>query len=717
MPDQLNGLYPPAPSSIPADLNQPSPEYKKHVRKVIGGILLFILTYFLVLVAAIVLFAALWWLLVFLTENSRISLLLFAWVGLLGFGGMTLFFLIKFLFTWQKTDVSGMIEIREADEPLLFEFVYRTAREAHAPLPRKIFLSPEVNAAVFYDSTFWSMFLPVRKNLIIGLGLVNALTISELKAVVGHEFGHFSQKSTRLGSYVYQTNKIIYNLLYENDGWLNLLHTWGEWHSVFAIFAGLTRWFVTQCIRVLRSVHNLLAKTNMGLSREMEFDADAVGASVAGSEQQIQALRKIEVASAAYDAMIQQLNALIGLKYRSANAYRNQSWVMENIAREKGIAFANGMVRVEDEDLARLITGRVNFKNQWASHPAREEREKYLRKLSIPSESYTEPAWVLFTQPEKFQHAMTDLLYAPVKFEETPVVLDHAGYVKLVEEDEEKYGFPRLFGTYYNNRVIESFDLEGGIAGEDWVSVFSDEVQGLSDWISSDEEDYNLLGFIQTNAKEIRTFDFDGRRYRAEGAFTLQRELEKEIEELKTTRKEADRAIYLFAKSKDGPNQELTNAYRELFACTAARQRFVTETEEIGTRLNAMVEEPESATQNQWIREIQALEEKENDVRCAFGEILPLLQKERENDTDGELIGQVRAYVETAPKYLDDQWHVDFRTVSEIVKLRFDVYQRLRFLEGKAQKTSLERQAALVSFGTAATFPPSSASLSQNQHP
>jgi len=33
----------------------------------------------------------------------------------------------------------------------------------------------------FYNSSFWSMFLPVRKNLEIGLGLVNSINISEFK--------------------------------------------------------------------------------------------------------------------------------------------------------------------------------------------------------------------------------------------------------------------------------------------------------------------------------------------------------------------------------------------------------------------------------------------------------------------------------------------------------------------------------------------------------
>jgi len=38
------------------------------------------------------------------------------------------------------------------------------------------------------------MFLPVKKNLQIGMALVNSVTVTEFKAILAHEFGHFSQK-------------------------------------------------------------------------------------------------------------------------------------------------------------------------------------------------------------------------------------------------------------------------------------------------------------------------------------------------------------------------------------------------------------------------------------------------------------------------------------------------------------------------------------------
>ena len=45
-------------------------------------------------------------------------------------------------------------------------------------------MSARVNAAVFYDLSILNFIFPSRKNLEIGLALVNVLTLSELKAVL-----------------------------------------------------------------------------------------------------------------------------------------------------------------------------------------------------------------------------------------------------------------------------------------------------------------------------------------------------------------------------------------------------------------------------------------------------------------------------------------------------------------------------------------------------
>src|SRR5687767_4458681 len=218
----------------------PSAAFRQEATRSVIAILGFIAVYILLFFASLGLAA--------LCVYAGLALIIFkpafitivAGGGIIGCGVMVFVFLIKFLFSSSKADNSNGVEIKKKDQPLLFETIHTLAKETGAPKPKKIFISPDVNAAVFYNSSFWSMFLPVKKNLKIGLGLVNALNVSEFKAVIAHEFGHFSQRSMKVGSWVYQVNKIIYDMLYNNRGYANSLDSMSGVHAIFSLFASLT---------------------------------------------------------------------------------------------------------------------------------------------------------------------------------------------------------------------------------------------------------------------------------------------------------------------------------------------------------------------------------------------------------------------------------------------------------------------------------------------
>ncbi len=133
-----------------------------------------------------------------LKEHASLATLVLA-AGLVVLGVMIVYFLIKFMFKTHKTDLSDLTLITRAQHPDLFAFIDGIVKEVGTPFPNKIYISPQVNASVFYDSSFWSMFFPIKKNLHIGMGLVNTITEEEFKAILAHEFGHFSQKSMKVG--------------------------------------------------------------------------------------------------------------------------------------------------------------------------------------------------------------------------------------------------------------------------------------------------------------------------------------------------------------------------------------------------------------------------------------------------------------------------------------------------------------------------------------
>ncbi|HMP29820.1 MAG TPA: M48 family metallopeptidase, partial [Saprospiraceae bacterium] len=190
-----------------------SHEFKAQASKAVGAIALFIFTYILLLLLAIALTVFCMFAGYMMIKASLSFLAIALGIGLASFGLMILIFLIKFVFKSNKIDRSDLIEISRTDEPALFEMIDELVHDIKTTFPKKVYLSSNVNASVFYDSSFWSMFLPVKKNLQIGVGLVNTVTKSELKAILAHEFGHFSQRSMKVGSYVYNVNQIIFNLV------------------------------------------------------------------------------------------------------------------------------------------------------------------------------------------------------------------------------------------------------------------------------------------------------------------------------------------------------------------------------------------------------------------------------------------------------------------------------------------------------------------------
>lgn len=165
---------------------------------------------------------------------------LFIDLGLVGMGTMVVAFILKFFFAESKPDESATIEVNESDELLLVDLVRKIAAEVGTPVPKRILLGPEVNATVSFESSLLSMFLPSRKNLRIGLGLVNVLTLSEIKAVLGHEFAHFSQKSMRLESYAYAANRIVYDMLFDNKSYAEMLDRFASVSRYFRFFARVT---------------------------------------------------------------------------------------------------------------------------------------------------------------------------------------------------------------------------------------------------------------------------------------------------------------------------------------------------------------------------------------------------------------------------------------------------------------------------------------------
>lgn len=75
----------------------------------------------------------------------------------------------------------------------------------------------------------------------------------------------------KLGSFTYNVNRVIYNMLYENNSYTAFLNAWGNIHSYLRFFARITVWIAEGIQWILRGMYTFINRNYQGLSREMEF--------------------------------------------------------------------------------------------------------------------------------------------------------------------------------------------------------------------------------------------------------------------------------------------------------------------------------------------------------------------------------------------------------------------------------------------------------------
>ncbi len=575
---QQGFTYPPMPKGVDDSVLKPSPAFKSEVFKVAGAILFFVISYIVLVTAACGLavlcgFAGIG---VIILKPMVITILLGA--GIAGMGLMVVFFMLKFIFSRHKTDRSGLLEVTETDQPELFSFIHKLTSETQTPFPKKIYLSADVNACVFYDSGFWSMFLPVRKNLQIGLGLVNSVNISEFKAIMAHEFGHFSQRSMKLGSYVYNVNKIIYNMLYDNAGYGKMLSSWAGVSDYFAFFARLTIGIIGGIQWVLQKVYSVVNLRYMSLSRQMEFHADAVAAYVTGANHLVTSLRRLEAADICYNRLISYYNQWLAQNLRPENMYSHHTTVMKHFAEDFNIPYENGLPQVTGASQAFFNSSKLVIKDQWASHPSTDDREQHLNELNIVTEAIHESAWCIFRNAENLQKQMTQKLYEEVKFEQTPVILTHEAFCEKYFKEIEENNFNKIYKGFYDFRDLTEFDPEMLAATENvkqqlaFEDVFEDTACALPSAINGLNSDIAIIGQIMRGELAVKTFDYEGRRYKADDAHTVNKELQNALENAREKLAALDKKAFGFFYSKamqKAAADVLVQAYKKLFTVTS----------------------------------------------------------------------------------------------------------------------------------------------------
>jgi Zn-dependent protease with chaperone function len=553
-----------SPALADTALLKPSAKFKKAIFTMIGAILLFLIVYLLLFVSALIIAVAMIALGFFLIVNVHHLAVIILGLGLALSSLMLIYFLVKFLFKKQAPATRGF-EIKEEDQPLLFSFIRDVTRQTRVPFPKHIYLIHDVNASVFFDSSFWSMLLPVKKNLNIGLGLVNSLNQSEFKAVLAHEFGHFSQSSMRFGSYVYSLNRVLYNLLYDNEDYHKLLGSWGRTHRILAFAANINIKLVEMIQHILRKMYVIINKNYMALSREMEFHADAIAASVGGTNNVISSLRRLEIADDSYQKLLNYWDSKLTENQRSENLYPQHLIVQKNYATELGLPVDEHNLPVIDKRIPDLKDSTITINSLWQSHPSINDRENSVEKLQLIVPPNTESSWKLFNNATELQKTLTEEVYTKSGISGSNQHVNEVSFRERYEQEINTHLFDPAYRGYYDAAspiefAITDDILDGAVQQyENFDQLFSIENCALPKTIQSLKQDIKTLEYIDiAGEKDIKTFVFKGVSYSAKDAGSVIETINQQINAANAQMADFDQQVFIFF-CRRAATQELKN--------------------------------------------------------------------------------------------------------------------------------------------------------------
>lgn len=460
----IDALYPPAPSNVPAEITRLDNAYRHRVIAMIGGLFLFLLLYLLFIAAAG--WLAYWLLMMPMPEvrGKGVFLVLVFKLGGAFAAFLLCLFLIKGLFKGQRVTRSGYVPLQEKDQPRLFEFIRRVYSDTGSPRPRRVYVSAEVNAALVYDTSLLSLVIPPRKDLLIGLGLVNVVNLSEFKAVLAHEFGHFAQRSVGLGSYLYIANRVMHDVIYSRDALDQLVETWSQQDIRVSFPAWGLKGVLWGVRKILAGTYQGINLLHLSLSRQLEYNADNVAVSVTGSDALINGLARLEFASECMADAAKSLNAAADHGLFTDDLFYHQTQAASRLRRlrkDERAGLPPDLPANAKEKVQVFQPVDDGVPERYRSHPTDYMREQNAKRMYIPGPQDSRSPWLLFENLAELKQAVTRPFYEHSlerleEYKPQPA----AQVQQFIDAEHAETTYDPKYHGFYDDRFINPGDLK-----------------------------------------------------------------------------------------------------------------------------------------------------------------------------------------------------------------------------------------------------------------
>jgi Zn-dependent protease with chaperone function/tetratricopeptide (TPR) repeat protein len=287
---------------------------------------------------------------------------------------------LKSIFASHRSGTFGMKKT-EQDCPRLHASLREVAQKTATDAIDDVYIAPGSAIGVHQEGRGpFGMFGVKRRVLTLGLSTMHYLTISELKAILAHEYAHFSHRDTVYSRFIYQVTLSIENAL------MGMAQFGGSVNYVNPFY-----WFFWLYYRA----YSLLASS---FSRSREFLADRMAVRLYGKKAFVSGLTKVATDGAFFEASIyHNISSLLSQGKSFVNMYE-----AFRAHRDAGLSA---------EQRQTMYSEMLKEKASWFhTHPTYAERVQATIGYPDAPEAEDESALKLFEDPDALEREMTEYL-------------------------------------------------------------------------------------------------------------------------------------------------------------------------------------------------------------------------------------------------------------------------------------------------------------------
>jgi hypothetical protein len=371
----------------------------------------------------------------------------------------------------------------------------------------------------------------------------------EFKAILAHEFGHFSQRSLRLSGYALVIRRAIINMVYVRDRWDQWVIRGLDipWFSAFAA----PLYVLVQGMRAaLKGIFYVFDVAHFSLLRQMELNADLVAVSAAGSDAPVQALARLDFAQACLQQAAQDLAVAAEQQLFTRDVFFHQQRAADFLRTVHKDPELGRPPLPPDQPSVRVQifkAGDTGTATMWADHPSHYDREQNAKRRYWRSPRDDRPAWVVFCDRAAASEDISRRFYRLVLDLEPEVPLAEPAFVQsFIDEEHALETFDPRYQGVYDQRWLELEDLDRLLQHSSSEDTPTPEQQAaslqglygeqLGTWMATHRRRTEELNFLEDVCAGRANLDGDGfawrgKRYHVSEAESLLETLQAELAE------------------------------------------------------------------------------------------------------------------------------------------------------------------------------------------